>query len=129
MRLTTTCSTGSSSAASSTSGSVDVSPAPRDATLQLSRKSPSAGHDNCSFGEMAVITSGSVERVEPLGVASADLLACFFADVRPGAQMLGALGPFAVPVRVVAGEHDEVVAKDVDHTRQDRLLRLAGGPD
>src|SRR5215213_921227 len=85
----------------------------------------------CSTGSSSAAssTSGSAERVEPLGVASADLRAGFVADVRPRAQMLCALGPFAVPVRVVAGEHDEVVAEHVDDTGQDRLLRLAGRPD
>src|SRR5882757_11314578 len=73
--------------------------------------------------------SASVERVEALGVFAADLRAGRLADVRSGAQMLCALRPFAVPVRVVAGEHDEVVAKHVDHAGQDRLLRLARRPD
>src|SRR5262245_27622328 len=43
--------------------------------------------------------------------------------------MLCALWPFAVPVWVIAGEHDEVVAKHVDDTRQYRLLGLARRPD
>jgi len=43
--------------------------------------------------------------------------------------MLCAVRPFAVPVGIVAGEHDEVVAEHVDDARQDRLLRLAGRPD
>src|ERR1700682_1154836 len=73
--------------------------------------------------------SASFDRVDALGVFGADLRAGRLADVRSGAQMLGALRPFAVPVRVVAGEHDEVVAKHVDNTGQDRLLRLTGRPD
>src|SRR6185312_14864916 len=51
------------------------------------------------------------------------------ADVGSRAQMLCALRPFAVPVRVVAGEHDEVVAEYVDDSGQYRLLGLARGPD
>src|SRR5688572_599700 len=43
--------------------------------------------------------------------------------------MLRALRPIAVPVRIVAGEHDEVVAEDVDDAGQDRLFRLARRPD
>ena len=43
--------------------------------------------------------------------------------------MLCALRPFAVPVRVVAGEHDEVVAEHVDDAGQDRLLGFARRPD
>src|ERR1700738_3637445 len=73
--------------------------------------------------------TGSVKRVEALGVFSADLRAGFLADVRAGAQMLCALRPFAVPVRVVACEHDEVVAEHVDDSWQDRLLRLTCRPD
>src|SRR3984957_7750155 len=68
---------------------------------------------------------GSVEAVEPLRIQSADFRAGAFADVRKRAQMFGALRPLAVPVRVVAGEHDEVVAQYVDDAGQDRLLRLA----
>ena len=71
----------------------------------------------------------SVEPVEALGVQAADLRAGLLADVGAGAQMLCALRPFAVPVRVVAGEHDEVVAEHVDDAGQDRLLGLAGRPD
>src|SRR5271163_648996 len=70
-----------------------------------------------------------VQTVEALCVQPADLGARILADIRAGAQMLGAFGPFAVPVRVVAGEHDEVGAEHVDHTGQDRLLGLAGHPD
>src|SRR5436190_1976385 len=73
--------------------------------------------------------SVSVERVEALGVFSADLRTGRFTDVRASAQMLCAFRPFAVPVRVVAGEHDEVVTKHVDDTWQDRLLRFARRPD
>src|SRR5258708_34940430 len=72
--------------------------------------------------------SDSIERVEALGVASADLLAGFLADVRAGAQMLCALRPFAIPVRIIAGEHDEVVPAHVDDAGQDRLLPLTGRP-
>src|ERR1700753_458763 len=43
--------------------------------------------------------------------------------------MFGAFRPLAVPVRVVAGEHDEVVAEYVDDAGQDRLLRLASHED
>src|ERR1700759_5127056 len=71
----------------------------------------------------------SVEAVEALRIQPADFRAGCFADVRARAQVLGALGPFAVPVRVVAGEHDEVVAEHINDAGQDGLLRLAGHED
>src|ERR1700677_1774021 len=70
-----------------------------------------------------------VQTVEALRVQPADLGARILADIRAGAQMLGAFRPFAVPVRVVAGEHDEVGAEHVDDPGQNRLFRLAGHPD
>src|SRR6516162_243016 len=63
--------------------------------------------------------ASSVQVVEALRVQPADLFAGLLADIRAGSQMLGALWPFAVPVRVVAGEHDEVGAEHVDHAGQD----------
>src|SRR6476659_9666290 len=71
----------------------------------------------------------SAQGVELLCVRPADLRAGVLADVRASPQMLCAVWPFAVPVRVVAGEHDEVVTEHIDDARQDRLLRLAGRPD
>ena len=63
-------------------------------------------------------------RVQPT-----DLFARFLTDVGTGAQMLGAFRPLAVPMRVVAGEHDEVGSEHIDHAGQDRFLRLTGHPD
>src|SRR5262245_20698074 len=71
----------------------------------------------------------SAQAVEALRVLAGDLGARFLADVAARAQVHGALRPIAVPVRVVAGEHDEVGAEDIDDARQDRLLGLAGHPD
>src|ERR1700744_4691938 len=71
----------------------------------------------------------SVQVVETLRITPADLFASLLADVGAGSQMLGALRPFAVPVRVIAGEHDEVGAQYVDHAGQDRFLRLTRHPD
>src|ERR1700739_3726334 len=71
----------------------------------------------------------SVEVVEALRVQPADLLAGLVADIRSGSQMLGALRPFAVPMGVIACEHDEVGAQHIDHAGQDRFLWLARPPD